>query len=132
MMVPGAVIKLDETHATFGEAAGEQTIGSETAIARLFQAIHLEDMARLALEIGQLGERGLHPKRQLILANACLNFRIDPLVGQHTVEPIDFLDDLALGALTDPFGIADVMNGVAFRLEKNSLKFAGQKAGGPL
>ena len=54
------------------------------------------------------------------------------LLREHAVEPLDFVDDLALGALANALGVADVVHGVAFGLEQDSLEFAGQEAGRPL
>ena len=84
-------------------------------------------MLRFPAEIGEFGHRRLHAERHFILADARLNFRINAFFGQHAVKPLDFFDDLPLRALANTFGIADVVNGVAFRLKKNAFEFGWQE-----
>ena len=50
------------------------------------------------------------------------------LLGEHAVEPVDLLDHLPLRALADALGVADVVDGVALRLELDALELAGQEA----
>ena len=113
VVIPRAVVELDEAHATLGEAAREQAVRGEGAVAGSLHAIHFEHLFRLLREIGELGDGSLHLERHLVLRDARLDFRIDPLGGKDAVEPLHFLDDLPLGALADARGIADVVHGVA-------------------
>src|SRR5688500_18150801 len=52
VMVPGAMIKLNESHSAFRQPAGEQAVRGEAAVARFLHAIHLEHLVRLSFEIG--------------------------------------------------------------------------------
>ena len=74
----------------------------------------------------------MHAERHFVLGNAGLNFRIDPLLGEHPVEAVDFFDDLPLRALANAFRVANIVNGVAFRLEQHALKTTRQKSVRPL
>jgi hypothetical protein len=116
---------LDESHTTLGQSPSHQTVGGKTPVARLVHPVQVEDMLGFPAEVGQLGHGGLHAKGHFVLADARLDFGIDPFFGQDAVEAADLLDDLPLGALADAFGIADVVHRIAFGLEKNSLKPAG-------
>src|SRR5215470_811233 len=42
VLIPAAVIKLDEAHATFGQASREQTVGGVRAGFARLRAVHLE------------------------------------------------------------------------------------------
>src|SRR5579859_8113762 len=46
VMIPIAMVELDEAHAALGQAAGEQTVRGEGAVAGL-RAIHLKHILRL-------------------------------------------------------------------------------------
>src|SRR5687767_3549804 len=70
VMVPGAMIKLNESHSAFGEAAGEQAVRSEAAVARFLHAIHLKHLLRLRFEIGEFRNGALHAKGKFVLGNA--------------------------------------------------------------
>ncbi len=58
------------------------------------------------------------------MADARLDFRIDALLGQPVIEPFDFLDDLALRALANPFGIADILTRPWDRIQFAESRFA--------
>jgi hypothetical protein len=89
-------------------------------------------MFRFGSEVGQLGDRGLHPKGHLILADPRLNLGVEALLCQESIQTVDLFNDLPLRTLTDAFGAADVMDRVAARLKLNSLKSAGEEAARPL
>ena len=54
MVIPSAMIELDESDAAFGESSGHQAIGSEGPIAGS-GAIEIEGALRLFREIGEFG-----------------------------------------------------------------------------
>src|SRR5882672_8258664 len=76
MMIPGAMIKLNEADASFSETARQETVRSETAVARLFQTVHFQELFRFVAEIGEVRQGGLHAESQFVLADARLNFGI--------------------------------------------------------
>ena len=132
VVVPGPVIKLDESDSTLGQASGQQAVRGEAAVSGMFDSVEVEDLFGFGTEVGQFGDRGLHLEGQLILADPGLDLGVDPVFGEHPVEPVDLLDHLALGTLADAFGVPDVMDGFAFGLELDSLESAGQATGRPL
>ena len=69
VVVPVAVVELDEAHAALGQPAGQQAVGGERAVARL-GAVHVEHCRRLVREVHQAGHAGLHLERHLVLADA--------------------------------------------------------------
>ena len=69
MVIPIAMVKLDETHTALGETAGEETVGRERSIAGL-SAIHLQHRGGLFAHVYQIWHAGLHLERHLILRNA--------------------------------------------------------------
>ena len=126
------MVNLDKADTALRQPPRHETIRGETAVAGMFHAIQFEEMLGFPAEIGQFGHRCLHAKRHFILSDAGVNFRVRAFPGQQAVEPLDFLDHLTLRALADAFGIAHVMDGVAFGLKKNAFKPARQETGGPL
>ena len=100
--------------------------------ADLLDAVGFDRLRGLSLEVEQLGYARLHLEGHLILGDARGDFRIDGLFGELAVEATDLVDDLALGALADALGVADVVDGFTLGLELNTLVFAGEYAAGPL
>ena len=132
VQVPGAVVELDHAHAAFGESAGHQAVRGEGAVADFLDAVGFDGLGGFALEVEQLGHARLHLEGHLILGDARGDLGVDRLFGQLAVEATDLVDDLALGALADALGVADVMDGFALGLELDALVLAGQDAAGPL
>ena len=132
VVIPGAVVELDHADATFGEAAGHEAVRGERPVADFLDAVVFECLRRLGLEVEELGHARLHLKGHLILGDARGDLGIDGLFGELAVEAADFVDDLALGALADAFGVADVVDRFALGLELDALVLAGQDAAGPL
>ena len=75
VMVPVAVIKLNEPHAALGQPAGQQAVGRERAVGPL-RAVQVEHVLRLVRNIDQLRHAGLHLERQLVLGDPRGDFRI--------------------------------------------------------
>jgi len=69
MMIPAPVVELNETHAAFDEAAGQQAVVGEAEFAGL-GAVHLVDGLGLLGDIGHLGNGGLHSIGELVLLDA--------------------------------------------------------------
>ena len=87
-----AVVELDHPDPALGQAAGHQAVRGEAAVAGRLDAVHVQDALRLAAEVGQLGDRRLHPERQLELGDPGLDLGVEPVFGEHRVEPVDLLD----------------------------------------
>ena len=132
VMVPCAVVELNEADSAFGETACEEAIASEGAVAGFLEAVEIEDVLRFVAEVGEFRDTGLHAEGEFVLSDAGGGFRVEVFVGGETVEPVDFVDDESLGALADPVRVADVVDGVAAGLEEDSLIFARKEACAPL
>ena len=68
VVVPVAVIELDEPDAALGQAAGQQAVRGEGAVAPL-GAVEVEDVLRLVRDVHQLGDARLHPEGRLVGAD---------------------------------------------------------------
>ena len=132
VVVPSAVVELDHADAAFGQTAGHQAVRREGAVADFLDAVVLEGLGRLVLEIEEVGHAGLHLEGQFILGDAGRDLGVDGLLGKRAVEATDLVDDLSLGALADALGVADVVHGFALGLEEDALVLAWQDAAGPL
>ena len=69
VMVPVAVVELDEAHAALGQPPRQQAVRGERAVARL-RAVHLQHVLRLLAHVHQVGHAGLHLERHLVLRDA--------------------------------------------------------------
>ena len=56
VVVPVAVIELDEPHAALGQPPGQQAVGGERAVAP-FRAVQIENVRRLVRDVHQLRAR---------------------------------------------------------------------------
>ena len=86
MLVPAAVVDLDEAHAAFGHAAGEQGAVGEGAGFFDVRAVEFADAVGFLGEIGEFGHRGLHAEGHFILGDAGEGFRVEGRVGLLLVE----------------------------------------------
>ena len=75
VMVPAAVIELDEAHVALGEAAGEQAVGGERAGLAGIVAVELETCSGSFESVGEIGHAGLHAERHLVLRDAGVDLR---------------------------------------------------------
>ena len=75
VVVPVAVIELDEAHAALGQPPGQQAVGGEGAVAAL-GAVQVEDLLRLVGEVHQVRHAGLHAEGHLVLRDARGDLRI--------------------------------------------------------
>lgn len=132
VVVPGAVVELNHAHPALGETASQQAVGGKGAVAGFFDAVEVQRGLGLVFEVGEFRHAALHLEGHFILSNAGSDLGVVLLLGEQAVEALDFIHDLTLGALTDSFGAADVVDGVTFRLKLDALKSAGQHAATPL
>jgi len=76
VVVPVAVVELDETHAALGETAGDETVAGEGAGLVHIGAVAVDGGGGFAGEVHELGHAGLHPIGHLELADARLDLRV--------------------------------------------------------
>ena len=86
VMIPAAMIELNEADAALGQPPREQAVGGKRAGLARLRPVHLEDRVGLLREIRQLGHRRLHPVRHLVLRDARLDLRIAGRVVLHRVR----------------------------------------------
>ena len=131
VMIPSAMVQLNEARASLGQAPGEQTISGERSVHPL-DAVCIEHVLRLAGKIHQLRYARLHAKRQLVLGDARVDLRVgDPLVAQ-AIEFAERLDEAALLFAVHSGRGPDIVHRVALGEKLNTLVTARQKTGTPL
>ena len=69
VMIPAAMIELDEPHTAFGQATGQQAVRREGAVAAL-GPVQIQNVLRFVRQIHQLGHRRLHAEGQFVLRDA--------------------------------------------------------------
>ena len=77
MVVPTAVIQVDETHPPFDQAPGQKTIGRVAAIAR-FGSIKLEGGGGFVGYIHQTWNARLHTEGHFVSGNPGIDFGVSP------------------------------------------------------
>ena len=131
VVVPITMVKLDETDAAFGEAAGEEAVRGEGAIAG-GAAVFLKDAHWLSGNVHEFGDAGLHLVSHLVLGDAGGDFRIVHDVIVMGVDGIDGANEVALLRTAEAGRALEVENGIALPAELDALVAAGEKTGGPL
>ena len=94
VLVPAHVIELDEPDAALGQAAGQQAVGGVAAGFLDVGAVQVEDRLRLVREVGQLGNRCLHPVAQLVLGDPGEDLGVAGLGVVQVVERGDVVEHL--------------------------------------
>ena len=131
MVIPVAVVELDEAHTFLGETTGEQGIAGEGARSIYFRTVTFHDRLTFAREVHEFRDTGLHAVGHLSLADA----RGDLGVARGgEVESVKFVrafeEGLALLA-REAFGVAQIKHGFSSTAELDALVSAGQEAAAP-
>ena len=129
VVIPVAVIELDETDAPLGEPPGEEAVGGERSVASL-RAVELERLGCLIGEIEEPRHARLHPEGELVLREPGGDLRIVDDLVVEAVELRDRVDDRALAV--EPDRRLDVQDGVSLGAKLDPLKPAGEEARMPL
>ncbi|MFM1944913.1 MAG: hypothetical protein RI897_3895 [Verrucomicrobiota bacterium] len=95
VVVPSAVVEVDEADALFGEASGEEAIGGVGAVAGL-GAVHVEDVLGFVAEVHQVGDGHLHLEGHFIGGDAGFDFGVMGGEVSVGIELLDSLDELLL------------------------------------
>ena len=112
VMVPAPMVDLHETHTPLNEAAGQQAVAGEGPIEAL-DAVEIERLLVLVLDLGQLGNAHLHLEGELVLADSGGDARIPKYPCPTSVESPDGVDYIALGVGRNPRRIANVEDRIA-------------------
>ena len=89
--------QLDEADASFGQPSGQQAVGCKRPVAAL-GAVEIQHVLGFIGDVDQLGNAGLHPECQLVLADPGRD-----LEGSRSSTLIAF----PAGPLSHPFGDVD-------------------------
>ena len=123
------MINLDQARASLGEPPRQKAVGGEGSVARMLDTVHVENVLRLLAEHHSIRARMVAiAKRHFkctVFDERWISDQCNP--RPSTTHPLNFLDDLALGALADTFRVAHIMNRVAGGLKLDAFKFGGQE-----
>ena len=76
VVVPAAMVELDETDVAFGKAAGEEAVGGVGAGDAGVFAIEFEGAGGFFAEVGEIGHAHLHSVRHLVCGDAGIDFGV--------------------------------------------------------
>jgi hypothetical protein len=128
MMIPVAVIKLNEANPALRQPAREQTIGGEGTVTR-FAAIHFERFLLLGTDVHESRHAALQTEGHFVLGDARGDFRIVHQQVMLLVQGIDGADIGALAALGDAGRALQVHHRLTFAAQLYALISAWQKTG---
>src|SRR5688572_5785266 len=97
VLVPTAMIKLDESHAALSHAARQQTIVGERAGLLHVRTVGIQDVLGLVGDIRQLGHRRLHAIGHFVLGDARVDFGIGEGLVLLLVQFGDSVEHTAAG-----------------------------------
>ena len=125
MVIPVAVVELDEPNAFLGEAAGQQGIAREGARGVHVGSVALHDRLAFAGEVHEFGHARLHTVSHLGLADT----RGDLGVARGSeIEAIQFVGALEQGLALlagEPVRVAEIKHRLAGASELHALVGAG-------
>ena len=104
MRVPAAMVDLHEPDAALDQAARQEAVRGERARLAHIVAVEPQDGFGLPGNIRQLGHRGLHAKRHLVLRDARLRFRIAQRLRLPLVQRLDTVEHPAAYLPVTPSG----------------------------
>ncbi len=131
VLIPAHVIELDEAHAALGQPAGQQAVRGVAAGLLHVRAVQVEDRLRLAREVGQLGDRRLHPVGQLVLGDAGDDLGVAGLGVVQVVERGDLVEHLPARRASTAGGIGEVEHRLFAAAELDALIARRQEAAAP-
>src|SRR5262245_56464775 len=130
-MVPVAMVELNEADIALGEAASEQTVVGERRLAGL-RAVHLQHLARLAADVHQFGDAGLHPVGHLILADPRGDLGVAESAELKLIEIVNAVEQFPTSLAVDAGRVGDVEDRVARGAELHALMTTCQEPISPV
>ena len=131
VLIPAPMVQLDEPHAALGHAAGQQAVRGESAGLAGLRTVGLERGGRFVAHVGQIRHGGLHAEGHFILADACVDFRIDLQPLLLAVEGGQGIELVATHGFAETRRIGQVKHRIAAATECDPLMVRGQKTGTP-
>ncbi len=95
MMIPIAMIKLDEPDATLGQSSCQKAVACKRAIAWIC-AIRFQHFFWFLRNIHEFGNTGLHAKCKFVLCDARFDFRVCNNFVFKLIKRLDRLDQFRL------------------------------------
>ena len=127
VVIPTAIVELDEAHTRLGKATGEKAVGCEGCLSGL-GPVALEDALWFPGDIHQPGDRALHAVGQLEGVDAGLDLGVTRLLELELVEGADAVDGLPAVFLRHALRVGEEEDGIAGGLELHALVRAGKKS----
>ena len=120
MGIPTLVVDLDEAHAAFGEAAGQQAVVGKggLGVTRLCP-VEFQGFLLFFFEVHQLRSPGLHAVGHLVGVDAGGDLGVADGLEATPVEVAYEVEGIALRLGVDPVGVVDVQDGLAIAAEGN-------------
>jgi hypothetical protein len=131
VLVPAAVIELDEPDVALGQPTGQQAIRSVSTGLPRVRPVHLESGVRLLRQVHQVGNGRLHPVGHLVLRDPRLDLRVAVRVVTHRVELLDGVQHRAARDLVHPGRIVEVQHRFAAGPEAHALIRRRQETAAP-
>ena len=128
--VPAPVVELNPTHAGLHEPSCQQAVVGKGGLPGL-AAVELVNVRGLLTDIHELWDRGLHPKGQLVLADARFGLRIALLFGAPQVESREGVEGAAPQVAVHTLGVGDVEDRFTAAAQAHTLGGGGQKSAAP-
>ena len=120
MLVPPTVQDLHDSHATLDQPPCQQGAGGKRARSLDLGPVPLERGLRLAGQIDQLGNAGLHPKSHLVLGNPRLDFVIAELSETPGIQFRQCVEHQPAIAPFDAVRILQVQDGIALGADQSA------------
>ncbi len=92
VVIPTAVIKMDEAGSTFCEAPSEQAVGSEATVPRGC-AVEIEHMLGFVADVDEARDGGLHAVGHLIGSDTSVDLRIVNELVPLLIQLADGIDE---------------------------------------
>ena len=131
VLVPAAMVELDEAHTPLGEPTGEDAVrGIRSGLLRL-GAVALVDVGGFFGEISEVRHGGLHAEGHLVLIDPGLRFGIVVIGELEAVQRGDIVEHGAAPLGGDAGRIGKEEHGVFAGAHAHALILRGQKAAAP-
>ena len=131
MVVPAAMVELDEAHVALRETAGKETVGGEGSGLPGLVAVELEGAFRLVAEVGDVRDGLLHVEGHLVLRDAGFEGGVAGCFELNLVQFTDAVEDFAAVGAIDALGTVEIKDGILVGAEADSIVLAGKKAAAP-
>ena len=131
VVVPAAVVEMDEPHVPLGQPASQQAVGREGPIGSL-GPVQIQHVLRFVCEVHQLGDAGLHLEGEFVLADPRGDLGIVHRVVVQLIQLADGIHHVALTLHVHSAGAAQVQHRIPLGVEVDALEAAGQEAAVPL